>query len=188
MILDLYSYIGKVIYKEEPFNNGLELKTRKQMYLICGVDKLLNSFICVRFSELACDEKERYVIIKDVIDKEIISLFEAYDICFTYIKPIIEIHNLYKKYKMFDEKKKKDFRKTLRRFSDTMYQLYCFKGYNCTSFMGKEWRKARNEMIEKERNKWKKGLKRIKKRTYHYFSDEVFDLVCFAYPVSLLRG
>ena len=174
MLFDIYSYIGKVVYKEEIWLDGT---SKKQMYFICGVDKFLNSFICIRFTQLNDEIEDKYIVLKNITDKDIISLSEAYDICYSYIKPMLEIQNLYDNFASFDKEKKKDFCKTLRRFSDTLYMIHYFKDYNCNSFMGDEWNQTRNEMIAKERKKWEKGLRRIKKRTHHYFSDETFDFL-----------
>ena len=35
----------------------------------------------------------------------------------------------------------------------------------------------RDAEIEEEKRKWNKGLRKIKKRTFHYFSDETFDFL-----------
>lgn len=177
---DLIEYIGKVIYKTESFCVFGKWKDKKNMYFICGVDKISDRLICIAFEELM-NPMKKYQPLDITKNMEIISLSEAYDICYKYIHPMLDIYKAYKISENFDEKKLKDFKKTLSRLNTTLYNIYHFKDFKCTYKLKEEDNRKYEKMIEKEKQKWYKGLRRIKKRTYHYFSDETFDFLVHNY-------
>lgn len=52
-----------------------------------------------------------------------------------------------------------------------------FRGFKCKCYYDEERNQKRDIGIEEEKRKWNKGLRKIKKRTFHYFSDETFDFL-----------
>lgn len=172
---DLYSFIGKVIFHRG--KNILTGNNVNKMYFICGADKLDNKLIGIPFENLKSIQNRYRPIKLQYSTDTIVSLSEAYDICYSYIKPMVELYKLYEDAENFKEEEVRDLKKTFSRMDTTLSMLYYFKDFKCNCYWNKEDNEKRDAEIEEEKRKWNKGLRRIKKRTYHYFSDETFDFL-----------
>lgn len=171
---DLNSFVGKVIFRRVQNVTG---NNCNKMYFICGSDKIENKLLVIPFENLKKTEQRYKAINRQYSTDTIISLSEAYDICYSYIKPMLELHQLYKDVENFEEDKLSDLKKTLSRMNSTLYMLYYFRDFKCQCYYDEERNQKRDIEIEEEKRKWNKGLRKIKKRTFHYFSDETFDFL-----------
>lgn len=157
---DLEKYIGYGFMDKNDNNH---------IVVACGVDKLNNRLIGISYGVF---ERGTPVIIKEEQYSELIPVTEVYEQYKQNKEVFLRIGEV-----INENKDSEAFKKMMRKFIIRLSNVTCLE--NMLVYISDK------DFYRKELKKARKGLRRIKKRTHHYFSDEDIDyLISISLPSS----
>lgn len=137
-----------------------------EMYLVCGIDYARNRSIALPLHDINPYDQNYGSMLPSVNDN-FYTLAEAHQILFDNMKYLIEWNKFLIIFDNSEMIQRENMKSVIRRLQGTLIQLQKLR--------------FRSNVSQKQIKELQKGLYRIKKRTHHYFSDELFHFIVSNY-------